>query len=132
MTFMSPRKRSCCANGGCLAGNSKDILGCGFWTCFGTSEASFDSGGNPHSTRLWFDWLVRFDTRSTPSADWQHFYAALIQFLRHASSDQRHVFHHFPNIACYILEDVQIDNQPQNIKKYQMYFQRWVIILTLC
>ena len=28
-------------------------------------------------------------------------------------------------------EDVQIDNQPQNLKKYQMYFKRWVIILTL-
>ena len=29
------------------------------------------------------------------------------------------------------LEDVQIDNQPQNLEKYQMYFKRWVIILTL-
>ena len=29
------------------------------------------------------------------------------------------------------MEDVQIDNQPQNLKKYQMYFKRWVIILTL-
>ena len=28
-------------------------------------------------------------------------------------------------------EDVQIDNQPQNLKKYQMYFKRRVIILTL-
>ena len=28
-------------------------------------------------------------------------------------------------------EDVQIDNQPQNLKKYQMYFKRGVIILTL-
>ena len=30
-----------------------------------------------------------------------------------------------------ILEDVQIDNQQQNLKKYQMYFKRGVIILTL-
>ena len=30
-----------------------------------------------------------------------------------------------------IWEDVQIDNQPQNLKKYQMYFKRQVIILTL-
>ena len=29
------------------------------------------------------------------------------------------------------MEDVQIDNQPQNLKKYQMYFKRGVIILTL-
>ena len=29
------------------------------------------------------------------------------------------------------MEDVQIDNQPQNLKKYQMYFKRRVIILTL-
>ena len=28
-------------------------------------------------------------------------------------------------------EDVQIDNQPQNLQKYQMYFKRGVIILTL-
>ena len=31
----------------------------------------------------------------------------------------------------YSMEDVQIDNEPQNLKKYQMYFKRWVIILTL-
>ena len=31
----------------------------------------------------------------------------------------------------FLREDVQIDNQPQNLKKYQMYFKRGVIILTL-
>ena len=31
----------------------------------------------------------------------------------------------------FCMEDVQIDNQPQNKKKYQMYFKKWVIILTL-
>ena len=29
------------------------------------------------------------------------------------------------------MEVVQIDNQPQKLKKYQMYFKRRVIILTL-
>ena len=35
--------------------------------------------------------------------------------------------------ACVVTreEDVQIDNQPQNLIKYQMYFKRRVIILTL-
>ena len=34
-------------------------------------------------------------------------------------------------LRSYGREDVQIDNQPQNLKKYQMYFKRGVIILTL-